>query len=139
MSGDLERLAWHVHAAEGGGVHETQLLEELGWPVKRFSRAMWMARSKGWIDTVWTSPGRYLVAEPAAAERFRPLPRQPEPKPETPPRLVQVVLPDATFGLAVRDGRVVDAPPIARWAVGKPEGEVAGYYRARGARFRTVP
>lgn len=42
-------------------------------------------------------------------------------------------LPWATFGLAVRDGRVVDAAPIAWWCVGKDERYVANYWRKRGA------
>ena len=44
----------------------------------------------------------------------------------------------ATFGIAVRDGIVVDAAPIARWAIGKPEGYVAGYYRRKGAVFQRL-
>lgn len=51
------------------------------------------------------------------------------------PRWVWVSLPWATFGIAVRDGRVVDAAPIARWSIGRDEGQVAGYFRHRGARF----
>jgi Domain of unknown function (DUF4326) len=54
-------------------------------------------------------------------------------------RLIWVSLPYATFGLAVEGGVVVAAPPIARWAVGRPEREVAGYYRRRGAEFRECP
>lgn len=50
-------------------------------------------------------------------------------------RWVWVSLPWATFGLAVRDGRVVDAAPIARWCIGRPEHEVATYWRGRGAVF----
>ncbi|WP_188189654.1 hypothetical protein [Nonomuraea sp. SYSU D8015] len=38
-----------------------------------------------------------------------------------------------TFAIVVRDGRVVDAAPIARWAVGKPEQRVSDYYRRKGA------
>ncbi|MFF0864139.1 hypothetical protein ACFYUV_20440 [Nonomuraea sp. NPDC003560] len=41
----------------------------------------------------------------------------------------------ATFAIVVRDGRVVDAAPIARWAIGKPEQRVADYYRRKGAEF----
>ena len=48
---------------------------------------------------------------------------------------VWVSLPYATFGIEVRDGRVVDAAPIARWAIGKSEQYVANYYRRKGARF----
>ena len=51
---------------------------------------------------------------------------------------VWVSTPYATFGIAVRDGRVVDAPPIARWTIGKPERLVADYYRRRGARFKRL-
>jgi hypothetical protein len=53
-------------------------------------------------------------------------------------RWIWVSLPYATFLLAVRDGRVVAAAPIARKAIGKPEREVAAYYRAQGAVFREV-
>jgi hypothetical protein len=45
----------------------------------------------------------------------------------------------ATFGLIVRDGRVVEAAPICRWAVGESERKVADYLRQRGAQFRRVP
>lgn len=34
-------------------------------------------------------------------------------------KLVRVVLPYATYGLIVKDGIIVDAPPIARWLIGK--------------------
>ena len=50
-------------------------------------------------------------------------------------RWIWVSLSYATFGLAVRDGIVVDAAPIARWAIGKPEQKVADFYRSKGARF----
>jgi len=50
-----------------------------------------------------------------------------------------VSLPYATFALCVRDGRVVDAAPIAKWAIGKDEREVAAYYRKRGAKFEDLP
>jgi hypothetical protein len=48
---------------------------------------------------------------------------------------VWVSLDYATFGIEVRDGVVVDAAPIARWAIGKPEQYVADYYRRKGAKF----
>lgn len=50
-------------------------------------------------------------------------------------RWIWVSMPHATFGLAVADGRVVEAAPIARWTVGRDERQVAGYYRSRGAVF----
>lgn len=53
----------------------------------------------------------------------------------TPERWIWVSLPHATFAVVIRDGRVVDAAPIARWAVGKPERQVADYWRRKGARF----
>ena len=45
-------------------------------------------------------------------------------------------IPASTFALAVRDGIVVDAAPIARrWALGKSEERVATYLRRQGAQF----
>jgi hypothetical protein len=41
--------------------------------------------------------------------------------------------------VAVRNGVVVAAAPIAAWAVGRSERRVAGHYRAKGAGFREVP
>ena len=41
----------------------------------------------------------------------------------------------ATFGIAVRDGKVVDAAPIARWSIGTDWRTVAGYFPRKGARF----
>ena len=48
-------------------------------------------------------------------------------------------MPHATFALGCRDGKVVDAPPVARWAIGRSERDVAGYLRRRGAVFRDLP
>jgi hypothetical protein len=48
-------------------------------------------------------------------------------------RWIHVSLPWATFGLAVRGGIVVDAAPIARWAVGKDERKAAAWFLRRGA------
>jgi hypothetical protein len=45
-----------------------------------------------------------------------------------------VSLPYATYGIAVRGGKVVDAAPIARWMVGKDERYVAAWLRRKGAR-----
>lgn len=56
-----------------------------------------------------------------------------------PPCWVWVSLSWATFGVAVRDGYVVDAAPIARWTVGKPEHQVARYFLARGATCVRLP
>lgn len=53
-------------------------------------------------------------------------------------RWIWVSLPYATFGLAVQDGVVVDAPPIARWTIGRDERGVAGYYRRRQAKITAL-
>ncbi len=53
-------------------------------------------------------------------------------------RWIWISLSYATFGIAVADGVVVDAPPIAKWALGRDEREVAGYYRRRGAQIRPL-
>lgn len=50
--------------------------------------------------------------------------------------LMRVLVPHATFGLVVMlvedTWRVIDAPPIARWTLGKPAREVWDYYASRG-------
>lgn len=48
-------------------------------------------------------------------------------------RWIWISLPYATFGLAVADGKVVEAPPI-----GRDERGVAGYYRRRGAKIQPL-
>ena len=53
-------------------------------------------------------------------------------------RLIWVSLPHAAFGLVVVSGIIRDAPPIARWAVGKDERTVAAYLRRKGAEFRAA-
>ncbi|WP_187414211.1 hypothetical protein [Nonomuraea sp. PA05] len=54
-------------------------------------------------------------------------------------RWIWVSLTYATFAVVVRDGRVVDAAPIARWSIGKPEQRVADYYKRKGAEFVPLP
>lgn len=48
--------------------------------------------------------------------------------------VLRVVLGPLTFGLVVREGVVVLAPPCARWATGEDVSTVARYYKRRGAR-----
>ena len=55
----------------------------------------------------------------------------------TEPRWIWVSLPHATFAVITKNGKVVDAAPIARWTVGRDEREIADYYRRKGA--RTIP
>lgn len=50
-------------------------------------------------------------------------------------RLIYVSLPYATYGLIVSNERVVFAPPIARWMIGKHQVEVVGWLRRRNARI----
>ena len=44
----------------------------------------------------------------------------------------------ATFLLVVKDGIVVDAPPIARWTLGKDATWLKAYYRLRKVDVREV-
>jgi len=44
----------------------------------------------------------------------------------------------ATFALGMQDGVITQAPPIARWTIGKTEAEVARYYRRKGAQFEVL-
>jgi hypothetical protein len=53
-------------------------------------------------------------------------------------RCTWVSLPHATFAIITKDGRVIDAPPIAKWATGRDERPLADYYHERWARFRPV-
>jgi len=47
--------------------------------------------------------------------------------------LVYISLSYATFGLIASNGRIVDAPPIARWTIGKYAEYVVEYYKHKGA------
>jgi len=50
-----------------------------------------------------------------------------------------ISLPHATFAVSTGpDGRVVEAPPIARWAIGKPIEQVTGFYERKGAEVRDL-
>lgn len=53
-------------------------------------------------------------------------------------RWIWVSLPHATFLLGTAGGRVVAAPPIARWTVGRSERDVADYLLRRPG-VRVVP
>lgn len=73
----------------------------------------------------------------AAAGHARSRSRHPLP-PFRDGRLIHVDLGHATFGLVVDGGRVVDCAPVALWALGRGERQVADYYRGRGATFTAV-
>lgn len=45
-----------------------------------------------------------------------------------------VSLPYATYGLRIRGGIVVEAPPIARWMKGRDKQEVMSWLEKKGAR-----
>ena len=47
-----------------------------------------------------------------------------------------VTLSYAAYGLVVVDGRVVDAPPIVRWMMGKDIGRCAAWVRSKGGTIR---
>lgn len=51
---------------------------------------------------------------------------------------VLVFLPHSNFGLRVAGGVVVEAPPLADWALGLPAARVLSYYLSRGASFARV-
>ena len=51
----------------------------------------------------------------------------------------RVSLPHATFAYGTRDGRVFEAAPIAKWAIGKPAGQVTEFYGRKGAEIRDLP
>jgi hypothetical protein len=53
-------------------------------------------------------------------------------------RWVWVTLSYATYGIAVEDGRIVDAAPIARWMIGKDEQVVISWLRRKGARWQVI-
>tara|TARA_Y100000310_G_C20404909_1_gene679198 strand:+ start:643 stop:804 length:162 start_codon:yes stop_codon:yes gene_type:complete len=46
--------------------------------------------------------------------------------------VIRVTTPNAVFGLVTEDGKVANAPPVAKWTVGKPVSYVLRYYRNRG-------
>lgn len=46
-----------------------------------------------------------------------------------------VSLPIYTVGIVVVGDKVIAAPPIAKWTVGKPWQQVERYFRGRGARI----
>ena len=54
-------------------------------------------------------------------------------------RWIWVSMDHAPSAVAVRGGKVVAAPPIARWAVGKDERVAAASWRELGAVFRELP
>jgi hypothetical protein len=51
---------------------------------------------------------------------------------------VLVTLPHSNFGFRVKEGVVVEPPPLADWAMGLPIAHVLAYYRHQGARFSRV-
>ena len=54
-------------------------------------------------------------------------------------RWIWVSLPHATYLLGIARGIITDAPPVARWAIGKDERQVAAHLRRRGARIVPLP
>ena len=54
------------------------------------------------------------------------------------PRLFLVDLPFACYGIEVRGGRVITAPPIARWMVGQGGLAVRRYVAGKGGTITEV-
>ena len=52
--------------------------------------------------------------------------------------MLYISLPIYTVGLVFEDGVVTDAPPIAKWTIGRPVKQVKKYFRERGATVITV-
>ncbi len=50
-----------------------------------------------------------------------------------------VSLPYATFGVCVQYGRVTQAPPIARWSLGRAWVDVERYFTRKGGRIVQLP
>ena len=50
----------------------------------------------------------------------------------------RVELPYAVFAIDTEGGRVVEAPPIARWMIGKPLREVRRWVRGKGGKVETL-
>ncbi len=59
--------------------------------------------------------------------------------PAGPTNFHRVTLPWACFGIISKEGIVVSAAPVAKWAIGKPVGKVIAYYLNRGARAEELP
>lgn len=49
--------------------------------------------------------------------------------------MIYISLPYATFLLVVEDNKIVLAPPIAKWAIGKNPETVMNYYESKGAKI----
>jgi hypothetical protein len=54
-------------------------------------------------------------------------------------RWIQVDWGDACFQIGTQDGVCVEVPPLVKWGKGKPESLVAGWLKAKGARFTPLP
>jgi len=44
----------------------------------------------------------------------------------------------ATFGLKTKNRKIVKAPPIARWVLGKDRRVVLKYYKIKGAKIKAL-
>lgn len=51
---------------------------------------------------------------------------------------IWVSLPYATFGIEVRDGKVIDAAPIARWMIGKNTAYIREWITSKGGTWRKI-
>jgi hypothetical protein len=54
-------------------------------------------------------------------------------------QLVYVSLPYATYGIIVKDGKVIDTAPLARWMIGQSTKKVRKWLDSKGAKYTVVP
>lgn len=52
--------------------------------------------------------------------------------------MIYIDLPYACFALVVENGKVVRAPPIAKWALGRNTEVVVKYYRDKKAKVQVI-
>src|SRR5215469_6846012 len=124
---DARAIAAIVGQADGGGLHQDDVLTALGWPlsqetVERFRGAMFLAWRWGLVEFGCKPALGYMLAPP------------PEPLPP-PDRWVEVEMDDGTlvtaFSLGLAGDQVVEVPQAAGWARGKPVKTVAEFYARR--------
>ena len=48
--------------------------------------------------------------------------------------LIRIDIDYACFGLVIKDNKVVEAAPIARWCIGKDKDYIIKYWKDRGAK-----
>ena len=52
--------------------------------------------------------------------------------------LIQITLPYACYGIEVKNGIVIDTPPVSRWMIGKPFKEILVWIKTKGGKVKNV-